>query len=85
MKASCYFRAPTTSEHFTSGFTSGLSLRNTNTFFKTMAGSVRLVFLQFVFKNLYLYRVFEAISTYKDQEATVKGRDVMIDERYRNM
>ncbi len=27
MKASCYFRAPTTGEHFTSGFTSGLLLR----------------------------------------------------------
>ena len=40
MKASCYFRAPNTGEHFTSGFTSGLSLRNNNTFFKTMAGSV---------------------------------------------
>ena len=38
MKASCYFRAPTTSEHFTSGFTSSLSLRNNNTFFKTISG-----------------------------------------------
>ncbi len=41
------------SEHFTSG----LLLRYNNTFSKHWP--VRLVFLQFVFENLYLYTVFK--------------------------